>query len=187
MKLYEGIFKIDYVLLAVVVMIVAIGCLTIFAGGFDPIEKVNSGLYKKQILWFIIGLILMIAITIINYQQMGDYAIYIYAAILIVLIFTTIFGSTIRGTRAWLNFGIFSIQPSEFMKLAVVILLGKYLNCAKGYHNFRELLIPALIVMVPVVIILKQPDFEPRSYSFLYFSPCSLSAAPMSHISYPSS
>lgn len=156
----DGIYKIDYLLLIAVTLVVAIGILMIYSAGFDPIDKVNNGMYKKQILWFIFGFILMILITLINYQQLGDYSLYIYAILMTVLLITTIFGRPIRGTRAWLDLGFFSIQPSEFMKLGVVIVLAKYLEIReRDIHNFRELVIPALLTMIPMGIVLMQPDF----------------------------
>jgi len=156
----DGNYKIDFLLVAVVTIVVMMGCLMIYSGGFDPIEKMNNGLYRKQLLWFIIGFILMIGITFVSYQQIGDYALHIYGVLLFILIMTTIFGTPIRNTRAWINFGFFSIQPSEFMKLALVIVLGKYLEIReREIRHFRELLIPSLLTMVPIIIVLKQPDF----------------------------
>ncbi len=153
-------YKIDYLLITVVAIVVILGCLMIYSGGFDPIEKINNGIFKKQILWFIIGFIMMLGMTFINYQQIGDYALYIYGFLLLILLFTTIFGTPIRNTTAWLNFGFFSIQPSEFMKLGLVIVLGKYLELReRDIKNFRELIVPSLLTLVPVIIVLRQPDF----------------------------
>lgn len=150
----------DFTLIIVVTVLIAFGCLMIYSAGFDSIEKINKGFYQKQIIWFVIGFILMILLTLINYQQLGDYALHIYGFLLVVLILTTIFGTPIRNTRAWLNLGFFSIQPSEFMKLSVVIVLAKYLELReRDMRNFRELLIPSLVVLIPMGIILKQPDF----------------------------
>ena len=135
------IYKIDYILLFTVIIIVLIGILTIYSAGFDPLENENSGLYKKQILWFIIGFTLMITITFINYRLLGDYSLYIYISMLVLLIITTIFGKPIRNASAWINFGSFSIQPSEFMKLCLVVLLAKYLEIReRDIQDFRELL-----------------------------------------------
>lgn len=159
MKLQDS-YKLDLLLIAVVALIVSIGCLMIYSGGFDPIEKVNSGLYKRQLLWFIIGFIMMMAVTFVHYQHIGDYAHYIYIGLVVVLLFTAIFGSSIRNTRAWLNFYFFSVQPSEFMKLATVILLGKVLEVReRDIRHFRELLLPFIILIIPVAIIMLQPDF----------------------------
>jgi len=152
--------KMDIILIGAVFVAVAFGIMMIYSAGFDPVEQINKGLYKKQIIWFIIGVIFMTVMSIFNYRQLGDYSLYIYGFILFIVLVTTVFGRPIRGTSAWLSFGFFSIQPSEFMKLAVVIVLAKYLELReRDIKNFRELLIPTMFVLVPVLIILKQPDF----------------------------
>ncbi len=156
----DSLYRIDYLLVAAVVATALIGVLMIYSGGFDPIDKLNSGMYKKQILWLIIGFVLMIAITFISYQQLGYYSIYIYAVTLVLLMIPTFLGSPVRNTRAWLNFGLFSIQPSEFMKIALVIILAKYLELReRDMSRFREIMIPMLLTLIPVAIIMKQPDF----------------------------
>jgi rod shape determining protein RodA len=154
------IYRIDYLLVISVILIVFMGMLAIYSAGFDPIEKVNNGLYKKQLVWFIAGFILMIGFTFVNFKFLGDYSIYIYLALLFLLLVTTVFGKPIRNTRAWLTLGFFSIQPSEFMKLGLVIILGKYLEVReREIKNLRELLIPALLTFIPMLIIFFQPDF----------------------------
>ncbi|MGL4370712.1 MAG: rod shape-determining protein RodA, partial [Spirochaetota bacterium] len=156
----NDIFKLDYLLIGAVVLAVFIGILAIYSTGFDPIEKVNNGLYKKQLLFFLIGIVMMIGISFISYQQLGEFSLLIFGGILLITILTTVFGSTIRGTRAWIHLGFVSIQPSEFMKLAVVILLAKYLELReREMHHFRELIIPSVMVFIPVLVILAQPDF----------------------------
>ncbi len=156
----DEIYRIDYVLVFTVMLLVLIGVLIIYSAGFDPVEKINRGLYKKQLLWFIFGFVLMLAVTFMNYKMLSEYSLHIYIGFLLILLFTTIFGKTVRNTRAWLNFGLFAVQPSEFMKLGLVILLAKYLEFReRDIRNFRELLIPTILMIVPLVIILKQPDF----------------------------
>ena len=154
------IYKIDYPLVFVVILVVFIGILMIYSAGFDPIDKVNSGLFKKQILWFIVGFALMLAMTLLNYKFLGDYSLHIYSFFLLLLILTLVIGKPIRNTKAWLSFGFFSLQPSEFMKLSLVIVLAKYLEIReKEITNIRELLIPSVLTLVPMLIILAQPDF----------------------------
>lgn len=154
------IYRIDYVLVSAVMAVIIIGILMIYSAGFDPIDRTNSGLYKRQIVWFIVGFILMLIMTFVRYKSLGDYCLYIYFFVLALVIVTTFFGTPIRNTRAWLTFGYFSIQPSEFMKLAVVIVLAKYLELReRDIHHLRELLVPTAATAVPVLFILMQPDF----------------------------
>lgn len=156
----EGLSKIDYTLVIAVILTVVIGILMIYSAGFDPIDKVNNGLYRKQILWFIFGFILMLGLTILNYQSLGEFSLHIYVVMVVLLIITTIFGTPVRNTRAWLNFGVFSIQPSEFMKLALVIILAKYLEIReRDISKLRELVVPTVLTFIPMLVILKQPDF----------------------------
>jgi rod shape determining protein RodA len=156
----EGISKIDFILVIVVIITVFIGILMIYSAGFDPIDKSNSGLYKKQILWFIFSFIIMIGVTLINYQALGEYSVHIFIFFTMILVITLIFGRPVRNTRAWLNFGLFTIQPSEFMKLALVIILAKYLEIReRDIKRLRELVIPTLITFIPISLILIQPDF----------------------------
>ncbi len=156
----DEMYRIDYVLVFAVILLVLIGVLMIYSAGVDPIEKINKGLFKKQLLWFIFGFVLMIAVTFINYKILSEYSLQIYIGILLVLLFTTIFGKSVRNTRAWLNLGLFSIQPAELMKLGLVILLGKYLEFReRDIKNFKELLVPTILTLAPMFIILKQPDF----------------------------
>ena len=154
------IYRIDYVLVSAVMAVIIIGILMIYSAGFDPIDRTNNGLYKRQIVWFIVGFILMLIMTFVRYKSLGDYCLYIYFFVLALVIVTTFFGTPIRNTRAWLTFGYFSIQPSEFMKLAVVIVLAKYLELReRDIHHLRELLVPTAATAVPVLFILMQPDF----------------------------
>jgi rod shape determining protein RodA len=154
------LYKIDFLLVASVILVVFLGILTIYSAGFDPVDKVNSGLYKKQLVWFIVGFVLMMVFTFVNYNYLGDYSLYIYGFFLVLLIITTVFGSPIRNTRAWISFGFFSIQPSEFMKLSLVLILGKYIEFReRDIRNLRELFIPSILTMVPMIIVFLQPDF----------------------------
>jgi len=176
--------RMDFFLIAAVVITVVFGILMIYSAGYDPIEKVNSGLYKKQIIWFIISLIFLAMMSIVNYRQMGDYSLHIYGFLIFILLVTTLFGRPIRGTSAWLTFGIFSIQPSEFMKLGVVIVLAKYLELReRDISNFRELLVPSLFTLVPVLIILKQPDFGTAAIFIpVFFTMLFIGGADVSHL-----
>ncbi|TFH43041.1 MAG: hypothetical protein E4G96_02110, partial [Chrysiogenales bacterium] len=156
----DGLSRIDFALVLAVILVSVIGIMMIYSTGFDPIDKINSGLYRKQILWFIFGFLLMVSLAVINYQVLGDYSMQIFAMLVVVLIFTTVFSTPIRNTRAWLNFGLFSIQPSEFMKIGLVVILAKYLEIReRDIWRIRELVIPTLLTFVPVIVILLQPDF----------------------------
>lgn len=171
--------KIDVFLLITVILTITFGIFMIYSAGFDPVQKVNSGLYQKQIIWFIIGIVFFLVMTSVNYRQLSDYAMYIYGFLIFAIILTLFFGKNIRGTTAWLSFGYFSIQPAEFMKLGVVIVLAKYLEFReRDLKKFKELLIPTVLTIFPVLLILKQPDlgtaaiFIPILFTMLFLGGC---------------
>jgi len=175
--------KIDFVLIGATLLAIIFGILMIYSAGFDSTEAINRGLYKRQIVWAIIGLVLTGLLSTINYRIFGRYALHIYGFFLFILLVTTIFGRPIRGSSVrWLTFGFFSIQPSEFMKLSLVILLAKYFELKeRDLKDFRELLIPSLLTLVPILIIIKQPDlgtaalFIPILFAMLFLGGASVS------------
>jgi rod shape determining protein RodA len=174
--------KIDFVLLGAVLLAVIFGILMVYSAGFDSTADINKGLYKRQIIWAIIGFLFVGLISNVNYRIFGRYALHIYGFFLFILLITTIFGRPIRGSSVrWLSFGFFSIQPSEFMKLSVVLLLAKYFELKeRDLKDFKELLIPSLLTLLPVLIIIKQPDlgtaaiFIPVLFTMLFLGGASV-------------
>ena len=155
----NDIFRLDLPLIGAVFLSVLIGILAIYSTGFSSIDKVNNGLYQKQLIVFVIGVAIMAGISLVSYQRLGEFCLFIYGGVLLLVIFTAIFASSVRGARAWLHLGPLQLQSSEFMKLATVILLAKYLELReREMHYFRELLVPTVIVIIPVLLILAQHD-----------------------------
>lgn len=150
--------KIDIGLIILVMFILGISILTLYStGGSENGGKAN--LYQKQILWFAIGVILMLLIAMIDYRILSDFSYIIYGISLILLILTLLFGKSISGSKSWINLGPFNIQTSEIVKVSVILLMSTYLAAKKGEKlgilGFFTLL---LIVGIPIMLILMQPD-----------------------------
>jgi rod shape determining protein RodA len=116
--------------------------------------------YIQQIYWLVGGGILATMVAAIDYrhyERLG-YALYGMGVILLLLVF--ILGREIRGSSRWIYIGSYSFQPSEFMKLFLVIALAKYLHDdpkTEG-RTLRGLLVPAIITAVPTALVMLQPD-----------------------------
>ncbi|MCB1177483.1 MAG: rod shape-determining protein RodA [Leptospiraceae bacterium] len=154
--------KIDYPLIICVVLAVVAGILTLYSQEANFSE--GPGKWSKQILYALIGFTAMIFVSRVNYQLLGSYALIIYIVSIILLILTLIPGigylPNARGARSWLKLGPFSLQTSEFAKLATVILLGQYLVLReREVRKITVLIIPFIIVLVPMGLIAIQPDF----------------------------
>ncbi len=117
-------------------------------------------IYVQQVYWLVFGGIiatLVAAIDYRHYERLG-YLLYGVGVVLLVLVF--ILGRDIRGSSRWINIGSFSFQPSEFMKVFLIIALAKYLHDdpkSEG-RTLRDLAIPALIALVPMGLVMRQPD-----------------------------
>ena len=119
-----------------------------------------SEIYIQQVYWLVLGGILAAVVTVIDYrhyERLG-YVLYVIGIILLLLVF--ILGKDIRGSSRWISIGSFGFQPSEFMKLFMIIALAKYLHDdpKTEERSLKDLLIPAALTTVPMLLILKQPD-----------------------------
>lgn len=149
----------DWVLLSFVMAICALGVLNIYSTGFSAAEG-QIPLYLKQIQWIVLGLIFMMIIFFIDYRVIVQYAYVIYGVLIVLLVLVHIIGYAAHGSQRWLGGGFFAFQPSELMKVVIIITLAHYFDNHKSNESYKlkELLVPLLIVLVPFVLILKQPD-----------------------------
>jgi len=149
----------DWTLFALVMSICAIGIMNIYSTGFSLIDN-QSPLYLKQLQWIMFGLFLMMAAFLIDYRAINQAAYIIYAISIAALIFVALFGHTANGAQRWISFGFILFQPSELMKVTIIIALARYFDDHKSNEPYllRELFVPFLMVIVPCVLILKQPD-----------------------------
>lgn len=154
------LFSFDWVLLFLVLSISLIGVLNLYSAGYSLANLHGKPLYMRQGYWIMIGLVFMVICFCIDYHFIGRYAYIIYAISIILLILVFLYGSAVHGSQRWLVIGRFSFQPSEIVKLTVILALAKYFddNKINESYNLRELLLPFLIVLLPFLLILRQPD-----------------------------
>ena len=148
----------DIKLIIAYLLLVFIGWVAIFSSAYDPIQFNGifnlSTPYGRQLIWIATSLIIAVVILFVNANIFQHYAHIIYAVFLVLLIIVAIIGTEISGAKAWIKIGNFSIQPSEFMKMATALALAKFLNEGKtssAKHNLW--FICALIIFLPIIII----------------------------------
>ncbi len=119
-----------------------------------------SPLYYKQIVWISIGMVVMFLALIPDYHTVGRYAYILYALSLVLLLLVMIIGKTGMGAQRWLSLGPFAFQPSELAKLSITLALARYFadNARHDGYNLKDLAIPGVMVLVPLLLVLKQPD-----------------------------
>lgn len=152
-KLRQGV---DLKIVLLVTMLAAIGVMSLYsASGSDG----KLPLYGRQIVWFLLGAVLMILIAKLDYHTLIGYSPYFYTVVLASLCYLLFFGEKRSGMKGWFCFGPVSIQPSEFMKVAVLLLLAYLFSHYRRTHvNLFHFLMAAAVVGVPMILIAKQPD-----------------------------
>ena len=96
----------------------------------------------------------------LDYHTVGRYAYVLYAVSLVLLLLVMVIGKTGMGAQRWLAIGPFAFQPSELAKLSLTLALARYFaeDPRRGGYGLRDLAIPGAMVLVPLLLVLKQPD-----------------------------
>ncbi len=151
--------KMDFVLLILVLLLFAIGITALYSasGGIEgDVSEVT-----KQLAWFAVGIILMLFVMMIDYDIIGKFWIPLYAIIIILLVLV-LFTEPINGARSWFTIKQISIQPSEFAKIVMILGLAKIIDYYKKkgtLNKISSLAIILLFIAVPLLLIIKQPDY----------------------------
>ena len=148
----------DLNFLGTALVIAAIGLLLIYSATYftDP----GLGTVKKQALWIGIGLILMAIFLVVDYHVFFDIAPILYGIGIALLIYLLAWGKVTAHVRSWIHIGGFQFQPAEFMKIFTALMLARYFDSNdRAYLNFRTFVTAMAIIMLPVGLIVVQPDF----------------------------
>lgn len=147
----------DWKLLFVVALLSGIGLVYIYSSTWGG-RYVFA--YNRQMLWLGLSCLAMLVVLLPDYHVLSEYSILIYLMILAILVGVLLFGKTVHGSTSWLNFGVFSAQPSELAKVVTIVALARYFsNAGSSAHlTLSELGVGGLMVAVPMVLILLQGD-----------------------------
>ena len=151
-KLYE----VNWLLFALVGLVGLVGVTMIFAA--------TDGVWSRGAQQHLIRLVfaggLMLAVAMTDVKVWYTLAYPIYALALILLIGVDVFGVSVNGSQRWLDLKIIRFQPSEIMKVAIVLALARYYHDLPKYYTSRlsGLMVAALIILIPMALILRQPD-----------------------------
>lgn len=166
------ILHFDWMLFAVVMCISLIGLLNIYSTGYNQVYGRQEFLYLKQLQWMVIGFACMAAAFCVDYRFISRYAYVIYGLSILLLVVVFFYGYATRGSQRWIFLWGFSFQPSELMKLTLILALAKYFDDHRsiGHYRLKDLAFPFLIMLVPFLLILKQPDLGTAMVLLIIFS-----------------
>ncbi|PLY01487.1 MAG: rod shape-determining protein RodA [Desulfuromonas sp.] len=149
----------DWVLLLLVCTLTGIGILNMYSATSTWNEAVTP-VYVKQFYWLCMGLVIALTISLVDYRKLEYFAVPLYVVNVLLLIAIFIVGKKSMGATRWLDLGFFNLQPSEVMKLVIIIIFARFFSIRDqilGY-NLKELMTPFALLGVPVLLIMKQPD-----------------------------
>ncbi len=114
----------------------------------------------RQITWCSLGLVLAAVLLIFDYELLDHWALRLYIIIIVALIVVWATGKVAYGSKRWIQMGLMRFQPSEFAKLAVIIILAKYLHTTPGNASSQlmDVLRPLGLAILPACLVLLQPD-----------------------------
>ena len=154
--LLEKIQHLNWGLVLIILLIAGIGFTALYSaagGDFSPWAS-------KQMLRFLVGFVGMFIIALVDIRWWYRLTWPIYFAGLFLLIAVEVMGHIGMGAQRWIDLGFMKLQPSELMKLAVVMALARYFHSAtpEDVRQLRSLIIPVLVIGAPVALVLLQPD-----------------------------
>ena len=150
--LLRALQRVDAVLLAALSLLIFLGLTTLYSAGGANEEQVI-----RQAVHFIIGLLLIVLFSQIPSKTLRQWAVWLYAGGVILLVLVLAIGVTKKGATRWLNIGV-DIQPSEIMKLAVPMMVAYYLSEKPLPLRFSHVIVSLILIAVPMLLIMKQPD-----------------------------
>lgn len=146
----------DWVLLAFVLIICTCSVVEVYSTTYGT---KFAGAHIRQIYWILGGLVLMFLISLINYQILVENSHWLYIAAVVALLAVTFFGKKYLGARRWIQLpGGQHFQPSEWVKLVLILVLAKYFSEVQERASLSDIAKAGLIAAVPMLLVLKQPD-----------------------------
>jgi rod shape determining protein RodA len=152
-KIYN---RIDWLLIIFLIPVLGAGLITMksFTG--------ESSFFSHQLLWIAISFIALFIFSSFDFRflKKTHVLVFLFLTFSLLLLSLFFFGSTIRGSQSWFSFGGFSFQPSDMMKLIVILMLAKYFSRRHiEIRNFKHIFISGIYALIPFLLIFLQPDF----------------------------
>jgi len=169
-KIINYLKKFDWVLFSAVFLLICFGLIEIYSIALsqDDLSLANS---KKQIVFIVIGILLLFLLSFIDYHNLYSLGNLIYALGAILLLAVLFFGENIRGTRGWFDFGGFNFQPVELVKIILIIFLARYFSKVSIKLNpFKHLVFSGVGTLLLIFLVLRQPDFGSALILFMVWA-----------------
>ena len=151
--------QIDFIMFASVMVMMAIGIMFIYSSGVTSKGDSVSTEWIRQLIWMTMGIVAMIGLSFVRYDLFREIALFLFLGFLVMVIVASFMGRMVNGSRNWIGIGELGIQPSEFLKIATILLLAVVVDgWGEKIRSLRYFALASGLVLVPMVIILVQQD-----------------------------
>ena len=153
------LFTHDWILFFILIILILIGIVAIQSASVDSGSEITRSNFQKQIIWAIFGLLIYFSISLLNFRFLYAvaYIVLIVGIFLVVLTYIPAIGKGVSGR--WIGFGGLRVQPSEFMKVFLIVGLARLLtDNIKNLSKPKSLILPFVITGVVTLLVLRQPD-----------------------------
>ena len=144
----------DWALVGALLALSLIGLMQIYSATGGP-----TSIYVTQIYGILLGLVALLVCLSIDYRTLVDKSHFIYGGVLLLLVYVLFFGDVRGGARRWIDLGAFNLQPSEFAKATLALVLAKFFaEARRGGLTRTDFVVAAALTAVPALVIARQPD-----------------------------
>ncbi|MEN9921330.1 MAG: rod shape-determining protein RodA, rod shape determining protein RodA [Candidatus Parcubacteria bacterium] len=156
-KIITNAKSVDWFLLGAIFPVLLAGLFTMSSFSGD-----SNIFFNRQVIWIFVSLCAFFFVSSIDlkFLRKTEVVVGIYGAVLCLLVLLYVLGSVVKGAQGWFNFGAFSVQPSEFAKLALILVLAKYFSRRHiEIKNLRHIIVSGIYAGIIFVLVALQPDF----------------------------
>lgn len=168
-KNLKEIFNWNFI--GVTVALIAIGLVNLYSATYSWGEEGGTSIFWSQFIWTLAGFGLMLFVAVLDYRLLSRSSIIIYIIFCLLLLGALVTGKAVRGTHGWLRLGPFALQPTEFAKLAYILVAARFFseNPNPDGYSLMDLWRPGLLMIVPFGIVLSQGDMGSSFFFILIF------------------
>lgn len=155
--------QLDYILLITLFCLFIYSLIAVYSGSGQYETHDPYYFVKRQVIWYSIGAIVLVGVALFDFELLERWALPFYSVGIVLLILVHFFGTFKNGATRWISFGFFDLQPSEFMKVFLIlflsVILKRFANRALSFKHSISITIKVLLLsIVPFYFILVQPD-----------------------------
>ncbi len=162
----------DFALMGAVLLLILFGVTMIRSANLTSIDTDVQGQAGRQVIYALIGLVIVIAVSAIDYRVYGSYGLYIYGALIVLLLVVLVVGLASFGAVRWIDLGIINFQPGELGKFLITLTLGAVIaQNRERVKRFSTVVRSLIHVAVPAALIFIQPDLSTAlTYGVVWFA-----------------